>query len=215
MNRIADDPRFYKINGKAVVTWGYTGGLYEPYPVFLQKAMEAKRAYNVYLIGDLYSSRYITKEEMLYVYDCWYYYDTSAFYRHGYGDPAILNYQADGTLYPLNAWGHLDRIFGSLSSLAHGHGKDFCAIIIPGTDNTCVHDFIGQPLYDGRTGTINERANGLTYNRTWEAAIKANADFVDIVSWNELHEGTEIEPTIENGTVYVEWTKYWSDRFKN
>ena len=215
METIAKNERFYKIDGKAVITWGYTGGLDEPYQLMYQKAMELKRAYDIFFVGDLYSSRFITKEEMLYVYDCLYYYDTSAFLRHGYTLPGIENYQADGTLYPFNNWGNLDQIFGSIASLAHGHGKAFCAIVIPGTDNTAVHDFKGTELYDGRTGTINSRSNGLTFNYTWQAAIDAGSDFVDIVSWNELHEGTEIEPTFENGTYYVEMNKYWSNEFKN
>ncbi|MHA1819407.1 MAG: hypothetical protein ACTSU2_04070 [Promethearchaeota archaeon] len=215
MEYLASDPRFYKINDRAVITWGFTGGLNEPYSVFYRKIEELKRTYNVYLVADLYSNRFLAKEELLYSYDCWYYYDTSAFYRQGYGDPRIKNYQGDGKLYPMSAWGHLDKIFGSLSTLAHGHNREYCAIIIPGTDNTAVHGFIGSEMYDGRTGTINTRSGGLTFNLTWQAAIKARADFIDIVSWNELHEGTEIEPTIENGTQYVEWNAYWAAIFKS
>ncbi|MBD3353403.1 MAG: hypothetical protein GF364_18115 [Candidatus Lokiarchaeota archaeon] len=214
MENIAEDPRFYRIDDKAVVCWGYTGGLYEPFQTAYQSAVEAKKAWDVFLVGDLYSSRFITKEEMLEIYDCWYYYDTSAFLRHGYTVPEVLNYQMNGELYPLNNWGNLDQLFGSLSALAHGHGKGFCSVVIPGTDNTCVHGFQGTPMYDGRTGTINTRANGLTFNMTWQAAIDADSDFVNIVSWNELHEGTEIEPTIENGTTYIELNKYWSEEFK-
>lgn len=215
MERLADDPRYYKIEGRPVVTWGYTGGLNEPFTATYQRALAAKEAWDVFFVGDLYSSRFITKEEMLQIYDCWYYYDTSAFLRHGYALPDILNYQMDGTLYPMNNWGNLDLLFGSLSSLSHGHGKGFCAIVIPGTDNTPVHGFTGTEMYDGRTGTINGRANGLTFNYTWESAIKANSDFVDIVSWNELHEGTEIEPTVENGTYYVELNNIWAERFRS
>lgn len=215
MERISDDSRYYKIDGRPVVTWGYTGGLNEPFTVTYQRAIAAREAWDVYFVGDLYSSRFITKEEMLQIYDCWYYYDTSAFLRHGYTLPQIPNYQMDGTLYPLNNWGHLDKLFGSLSAISHGHGKAYCAIVIPGTDNTPVHGFTGTEMYDGRTGTINGRANGLTFNYTWQAAIDANSDFVDIVSWNELHEGTEIEPTFENGTTYVELNKIWADKFRD
>jgi hypothetical protein len=108
----------------------------------------------------------------------------------------------------------LDRKFGEVSALAHSYGATYCAIIIPGTDNTVVHGFIGDPLYDGRTGTINTREAGLTFNRTWEAAIASGADFACVVSWNELHEGTEIEPTVEDGTAYVELCAYWAQRFR-
>lgn len=215
MEKIANNPRFFKIDGKPVINFGSTGSLNEPYSVQIQRAIEIKKLWNVILVGDLYSSRYITKEEMLNVFDIWYYYDTSAAYRMGYGAPDIPNYQPNGELLPFNNWNHLDQWFGEISTLCHFHQKGFVAIVIPGTDNTVVHGFIGSPLYDGRPGTINERVNGLTYNKTWLAAIKANADFINIVSWNELHEGTEIEPTIEDGVLYVELTKYWSEIFKN
>lgn len=212
-----DEPRFYRIDGKPVITWGYTGGLEEPFQSVYQKVIEVRKAWDVYLVGDLYSSRFITKEEMLQIYDCWYYYDTSALLRHGYADHIIENYQPDGTLWPLNNWGNLDHLFGSISALSHAHGKQFCAIVIPGTDNTCVHDFNtpNNPMYDGRTGTINSRSDGYTFNYTWQGAIKSGADFVNIVSWNELHEGTEIEPTLENGTFYVELNKFWVNYYKN
>ncbi|MHA1341661.1 MAG: hypothetical protein ACTSRZ_17265 [Promethearchaeota archaeon] len=214
MEKLADNPRFYKIDGKAVINFGSTGSLGEPYSIQLQRAREIKKLWDVYLVGDLYSSRYITKEEMLEIFDLWYYYDTSAAYRMGYGAPEIPNYQPNGELLPLNNWDDLDQWFGAIAELCHSHGKGYVATVIPGTDNTVVHDFIGSPLYDGRPGTINERMNGLTYNKTWQAAIAAGSDFINIVSWNELHEGTEIEPTLEDGTYYVELTKYWSDVFK-
>ena len=34
----------------------------------------------------------------------------------------------------------------------------------------------------------------LTYDRMWKTAIKAGADIVTITSYNEWHEGTQIEP---------------------
>jgi hypothetical protein len=207
---------YYRINGKPVYNYGYTGYVNEIPVTALQKQVdELKRMYpNIFLIGDGFSGPYLFKEELLDILDGWYYYDTSAFYRHGWGDPEIKNYQADGSLPIIKPHNQLDRIFGMQAALARSKGKSYCAIIIPGTDNTCVHDFIGSPLYDGRTGTINERKNGLTFDRTWEAAIKAGADQVCIVSWNELHEGTEIEPTIEDGTFYVERCTYWSQIFR-
>lgn len=209
---------WYHIDNRPVYNFGYTA---EPNTIpyaSLRAQIKAIRAnYSIYLIGDGFSSPYLFNEEFLEgdSFDGWYYYDTSAFYRHGWGDPAVKNYQSDGTLYPFNAWNQLDRVFGQIATVAHAKGKTYCAIIIPGTDNTCVHDFKGTPLYDGRTGTINERAGGLTFNRTWEAAIESGADYACIVSWNELHEGTEIEPTIENGTYYVESCAYWANRFRN
>jgi hypothetical protein len=209
---------YYYINStRPVYNWGWTGLMEKPIQNYLEEIYYIRSMFpNIYIIGDVYSSPYLMREEYMEngFLDGWYYYDTSAFYRHGWGDPEIENYQADGTLLPFNRWGHLDRIFGSISTLAHSHGVSYTAIVIPGTDNTAVHGFRGSPMYDGRTGTINTRSNGLTYNRSWEAAIIADADHICIVSWNELHEGTEIEPTIQNGTYYIELTQQWSAKFK-
>ena len=46
---------------------------------------------------------------------------------------------------------------------------------------------------DGDT-RVKPRRNGRTYDSMWRAAIQARADVVTITSYNEWHEGTQIEP---------------------
>jgi Glycosyl hydrolase family 99 len=54
------------------------------------------------------------------------------------------------------------------------------------------------PGYDARRGSgdpkVKLRHNGATYDRMWRAAVAAGADRVTITSYNEWHEGTQIEP---------------------
>jgi glycoprotein endo-alpha-1,2-mannosidase len=54
------------------------------------------------------------------------------------------------------------------------------------------------PGYDARRGSgdprVKPRRNGATYDSMWHAAIDAHADSVTITSYNEWHEGTQIEP---------------------
>ena len=54
------------------------------------------------------------------------------------------------------------------------------------------------PGYDARLATRHEairpRLDGLTYDRMWKTALKADADIVTITSYNEWQEGTQIEP---------------------
>ena len=54
------------------------------------------------------------------------------------------------------------------------------------------------PGYDARLATRHEvvrpRNDGLTYDRMWKTALKADADVVTITSYNEWQEGTQIEP---------------------
>ena len=54
------------------------------------------------------------------------------------------------------------------------------------------------PGYDASRATgdlrVKPRRNGATYDGMWKSAIKSGADGVTITSYNEWHEGTQIEP---------------------
>jgi hypothetical protein len=54
------------------------------------------------------------------------------------------------------------------------------------------------PGYDARRATgdqrIRPREDGATYDRMWRAAVSSGADLVTVTSYNEWHEGTQIEP---------------------
>ncbi len=56
------------------------------------------------------------------------------------------------------------------------------------------------PGYDARRATsdtrVRPRAAGATYDAAWQGAIDAGADAVTITSYNEWHEGTQIEPAV-------------------
>jgi glycosyl hydrolase family 99 len=54
------------------------------------------------------------------------------------------------------------------------------------------------PGYSARRATsdtrVKRRRDGSTYDAMWTAALRARADIVTITSYNEWHEGTQIEP---------------------
>jgi glycoprotein endo-alpha-1,2-mannosidase len=54
------------------------------------------------------------------------------------------------------------------------------------------------PGFDARRATggtlVRSRRNGATYDALWSAALHAHPDLVTITSYNEWHEGTQIEP---------------------
>jgi len=56
------------------------------------------------------------------------------------------------------------------------------------------------PGYDASRATgdlrVKSRRNGATYDAMWKGAIRAHADGVTITSYNEWHEGTQIEPAL-------------------
>jgi hypothetical protein len=91
------------------------------------------------------------------------------------------------------------------------------------------------PGYDARRATgdarVRPRRNGATYDAMWRGAVKARADLVTITSYNEWHEGTQIEPARARRagfqgydgawglhgraaeTAYLDRTAYWVRRF--
>ena len=84
-------------------------------------------------------------------------------------------------------------------------GKIACATIIPGYDDSNI----------GRARVlVAERKNGQLYRELWDLAMQAQPDWILITSFNEWHEGSEIEPSKENGRFYVKLTREYSEKFK-
>jgi len=93
------------------------------------------------------------------------------------------------------------------------------------------------PGYDARRATgdkrLRSRRNGVTYDAMWRGAIAARADIVTVTSYNEWHEGTQIEPARSGKrgyrsydgawgrrgrvaeTAYLARTAYWTARFSS
>jgi len=74
------------------------------------------------------------------------------------------------------------------------------------------------PGYDDRKvrspGTYVPREEGRYYRATWEAALESGADLILICTWNEWHEGTEVEPSVQYGFSYLNLTRVFAERFK-
>ena len=71
------------------------------------------------------------------------------------------------------------------------------------------------PGYDAHRATgdprVKSRADGATYDRMWRGAIRAGADLVTITSYNEWHEGTQIEPARNVGAPYASYDGAWGE----
>ena len=72
-------------------------------------------------------------------------------------------------------------------------GKDHiaCLTVIPGYDDSK----LGRPA----PRPITDRHGDETLQILFEEAVAANPDWILITNWNEWHEGSEIEPSLENG----------------
>jgi len=84
-------------------------------------------------------------------------------------------------------------------------GKISCVTVIPGYDD--------HKLGRKEPRPITARHDGETYRALWEEAITAGPDWVLITSFNEWHEGSEIEPSREDGDRYLKLTKQYAPRF--
>jgi glycoprotein endo-alpha-1,2-mannosidase len=65
------------------------------------------------------------------------------------------------------------------------------------------------PGYDAVRATgdarVRGRADGAAYDRMWRCAVRAGADVVTITSYNEWHEGTQIEAAKNVGVPYASY----------
>jgi hypothetical protein len=72
------------------------------------------------------------------------------------------------------------------------------------------------PGYDARRATgdvrVRSRRNGATYDSMWRGAVRARADLVTITSYNEWHEGTQIEPARPGRRGYESYDGAWGLR---
>jgi glycoprotein endo-alpha-1,2-mannosidase len=102
----------------------------------------------------------------------------------------------------MGAWA--DRTYPAWQKMAGS--KLFCATVIPGFDDTLVPGrAVPRPTV--------ARHDGGTYRALWNAAIRHRADWVVVTSFNEWHEGSEIEPSREHGDRYLQLTAAASRRF--
>jgi hypothetical protein len=105
---------------------------------------------------------------------------------------------------PVEAIGaEVERVYREPLQFASQLGRIRCATIIPGYDDTKIR----QP------GIRTERFGGESYRRQWQAVQELNPDWVLITSFNEWHEGSEIEPSVEHGDLYLKLTAEYAPRF--
>lgn len=65
-----------------------------------------------------------------------------------------------------------------------------------------------------RTTPTRDRLGGGFYAASWLLALQAQPKLIIIETWSELHEGTDICATREDGRYYIDLTRHYSDMFK-
>jgi glycoprotein endo-alpha-1,2-mannosidase len=104
-------------------------------------------------------------------------------------------------------------------------GKLFIPSVGPGYDDERVRPW--------NSANTQHRSKGSYYDTEWEAAMASKSNMISITSFNEWHEGTQIEPAIPKTTptsytykdyetteggggpnAYLDRTKQWVERFQ-
>jgi len=107
-----------------------------------------------------------------------------------------------------------------LSRWANEQHLLFVPCVAPGYDDTRVRPW--------NSVNTRPRKQGAYYDRLWSQALAADPDCIGITSFNEWHEGTQIEPacplTVPGYTYrdylpldpeyYLRRTRFWSDRYR-
>jgi hypothetical protein len=89
-------------------------------------------------------------------------------------------------------------LYHQARELAHSYGKTFIATVVPGFNNVVASDYSSAALE-----SVVDRRNGVCYSSFRLIAKASHPDGYAITSFNEWHEGTEIEPSMEYEYQYV------------
>jgi len=119
----------------------------------------------------------------------------------------VHTYNTAGSLAGLSAdevrrWA--SGMYRSWVRLADEAGKISTITVIPGYDDTKIRT----------PGLKIERFDGDLYRVQWDQAIAADPHWVLVTSFNEWHEGSEVEPSLEYGLQYVGLTAKAAGPFK-
>ncbi len=84
---------------------------------------------------------------------------------------------------------------------SHGLGKRWCQSVWPQT-------------FRPKSGWYEEASNSKTFRDGWTQAIRSGADAVDLVTWNDYSEATEIRPSTGAQFAFHDLAAYYISWFK-
>lgn len=110
-------------------------------------------------------------------------------------------------LFGAKAWSNLEDGTTLYEQFCSGGEANTIAGVAPGFDDTPVWGW-------GEVPRNAPRYDGERYRRMWEMSIEAGAPAVQIITWNDWNEGTQIEPCDKWAFQYVEATRKFAAQFK-
>ncbi len=140
--------------------------------------------------------------------------DEGAFFLEGGFDGFYTYFASDGFTY-----GSSSIHWQELSTWARKNDLTFIPCVGPGYLDTRVRPW--------NSATTRSREEGAYFDRMFQRAIEVHPPLIGITSFNEWHEGTQIEPAVPNSLkdytyedyaplgpgYYLERTRYWVEKF--
>ncbi|MBN2375234.1 MAG: hypothetical protein JXD22_02445 [Sedimentisphaerales bacterium] len=137
-----------------------------------------------------------------------------SFMLEGNFDGFYTYFGIDGFTYG-STWSNWPR----MAEWAREHDKLFIPSVGPG--------YIDTRIRPWNTQNTRSREDGAYYDRYFSAALKVNPLFVSITSFNEWHEGSQIEPAVPKKITgftyedylprpdeyYLDRTRYWVRKY--
>ncbi|MBX3015432.1 MAG: SH3 domain-containing protein [Caldilineaceae bacterium] len=87
----------------------------------------------------------------------------------------------------------------------YGAYKYWVATVMPGYNDVRIRP---------GSGFAKDREGGAYYERSWQAALGSQPNWIVITSFNEWPEGSYIEPSAAFGDTYLQLTARWSQQFR-
>lgn len=167
----------WRFRGKPIIIWNGSWA----YPEATMDAVSQAVRDRAWLLGAQQWNRWPTQnyKNGTEVFDCTPYFDGNAYYWSGqdpYRNPASYN-----------------QLKGMADSI-HSQGKIYGAPLVAGYD--------GRLLYGGTFHVI--RKNGETLQRNWDGNMRGNPEFWNVITWNEIREGSHIVPLKRWGTMNID-----------
>jgi hypothetical protein len=213
-------PQYLKINGKPVVIIYNTSAFRNVSEYFEKlKANMEKRNIKLFLIADVicWAGIKISLKNLPFLWENSPKETIKVFLRalrrlslKSYEKDFSLNRYFDGitgyNMYAVNRiepdfLKNVDKVYQKFYQYTLSNNLSFIPNVMPGYDDRKLKGF-NRPVL--------ERKDGKFYKEFWEVAKKyldPSLKMVLITTFNEWHEGTEIEPSKEYGTKYLELTK--------
>ncbi|NMC03749.1 MAG: hypothetical protein GYA24_00990 [Candidatus Lokiarchaeota archaeon] len=224
-----DSEHFFRVNGKPVF---FTWATYVPGYDMWKKAMDMLREdFDFYIVVDWgYQKPGPPGLDWVSLFDGFVFYNPVGYLFNDAPVPNTpnkytnlwwLDWASDladpnkGVAPAITRWGEIQSptirtMYQNMKRYYTGLGKFWAPTVIPGYDDRQIYPHANS--YVGRSGTTNYGSR-LTYDGMWEDALACDPAWVLICSWNEIHEGTEIDASVEYGELFVNRTTHYSSMF--